>query len=388
MWFVLLLLAAVPVLSSPLPQADEGIRQEYEAGEQALRNGQFAAARKAFLSVLQTYPEDVGARVNLGVVYMREKNWDEALKYLREAEHRAPGIPGIRLNIGLAEYRKGDYAAAIPEFESVVRDQPESTQARRLLGLCYLFVERYKDAAAALEPLWPSANNDLTYLYSLAVAAGNTGQQAVEDRAVARLMEIGKDSPVLHLLRGKAYLAHEQFDLALQEFQAAAQQDPRLPLVHYNLGVVLRRQGHLDEARAQFLQDAAIEPDVALDYDQLGVVAYESQENSAAEANFRKAVNLDARLGTSWFGLAKVLKRENRFPEALKAIHQALQIDSESASAHYLRAQILIAMGDRDKAETDLAAVRRLKAASRDKLEQQFERAKYQDPAIATATNE
>jgi hypothetical protein len=41
------------------------------------------------------------------------------------------------LNIGLAYYRQSEFLKAIPQFESVVRDQPDSFQPRHLLGLCY-----------------------------------------------------------------------------------------------------------------------------------------------------------------------------------------------------------------------------------------------------------
>ena len=52
----------------------------------------------------------------------------------RKAENLDPRMTGIRLNIGLVKYRREDYVGAIPPLESVVREQPNSTQARYLLG--------------------------------------------------------------------------------------------------------------------------------------------------------------------------------------------------------------------------------------------------------------
>src|ERR1700736_3907471 len=73
-------------------------------------------------------------------------------------------IAGVRLNIGLVYYRQNDVRNTIPSFESVVRDAPDSFQARYLLGLCYFFVERYGDAANTFEPLWSQASGQLNYL--------------------------------------------------------------------------------------------------------------------------------------------------------------------------------------------------------------------------------
>ena len=73
---------------------------------------------------------------------------------LHKAQHLAPEMAGVRLNIGLVYYRQNDFRKAIPPFESVVHDAPDSFQARYLLGLCYFFVERYGEAASTLQPLW------------------------------------------------------------------------------------------------------------------------------------------------------------------------------------------------------------------------------------------
>ena len=355
------------------------IRQEYAGGQAALQQGDLAGAEKCFLAVLKLAPDDVGSRVNLGVVCMREKKWPQAIKYLSEAEKLAPRVAGIRLNIGLAHYDAGEYAAAVPAFESVLLDQPGSVQARRLLGLCYLFEERYGEAASDLEPLWPVSNEDLSYLYSLAVAAGNSGQHALEEKALGQLMAMGKDSPLVHLLMGKAYLGHEDYEHALIELRAAEAADAKLPMVHYNLGVVYRHNDELDNARAEFLKDIAVEPGVAFNYDQLGLLASIEGHDHDAEVYFLDAVQRDARLGTSWFGLAKTYKQEKRYPEALKALDRAGDIDPKSASVHYLRAQIFEALGRTGEARTEFALVQRLKKENVDKLEQEVSGAKYRD---------
>ncbi len=362
------------------PGSEAKIREAYEAGERALQQNDLAAAEKSFQRVLGLVPRDVGARANLGVVYMREQKWARALEYLHEAEKLAPQVNGIRLNIGLVYYREGDYKAAIMPFESVLRDQPDSAQARRLLGLCYLFEDRYADAAAELEPLWPSANSDLSYLYSLAVAAGNGERPALEEQAVVRLMEVGKDSPLVHLLLGKAHLAHGDYEHALGELQTAAAGDAKLPMLHYNLGVVYRHTGETEKARAEFLQDAKLEPDVAYNYDQLGLLSSSDGHDHEAERYFSEAVKRDRRLGTSWFGLAKIYKQEKHYPEALKALNEAAALDPQSASVHYLRAQVLTALGRKEEAQTELEAVQQLRKATRDKLEQEISGATYRDP--------
>ena len=113
-------------------------------------------------------------RVNLGVAYMREKRWNDALVELRTAQSLSPDEPGIPLNIGLAYYRKNDYAAAIEPFSASLRLAPQSLQARYLLGLCYFFTNQYKQAVDTLTPLWEKETNNPNYLCVITIAAGKS----------------------------------------------------------------------------------------------------------------------------------------------------------------------------------------------------------------------
>src|SRR6201995_5261105 len=110
------------------PRAEAGAA--FSRGQQALQTGDLSAAEAAFQKVLSIDPQAAPAYANLGVIAMRRKQWDHALTLLQKAEKLDPKMAGIRLNIGLVKYRREDYVGAIPPLESVVRDQPGSTQAR------------------------------------------------------------------------------------------------------------------------------------------------------------------------------------------------------------------------------------------------------------------
>jgi tetratricopeptide (TPR) repeat protein len=373
---------SVAILTAQTSDPDAVRRRAFEAGEAAMHRGQWAEAEKSFLEIVATTPGDVGAHGNLGVIYMREKKWKRALEELHAAEKLAPQIPGIRLNIGLVYFREGDYRNAIAPFESVLREQPDSVQARHLVGLCYMFDERYADATAALEPLWNSSNSDLSYLYVLAVAAGNSGRHDLEEKSLARLLEVGQNSPTLHLLVGKAYLNRGEEDKALAELEQAAQADPKLPMVHYNLAMAHKNKREYDKARDEFLKDIAVEPEVAYNYDELGTMSLAQAQNLEARRYFEQALKRNSRIGTSWFGLAKLDKAEKHYTGALKALDSAGAIDPKSASVHYLRAQVLTRLGRKAEAQTEFATVRRLQSETAGKLERQISGDKYRDPQL------
>jgi tetratricopeptide (TPR) repeat protein len=307
-------------------------------------------------------PKAGPAYANLGVVYMRGKQWAKALQALNEAEELMPNVPGIRLNIGLAYYRQNEFLKAIPPFESVVREQPDALQPRYLLGLCYFFAERWADAAATLEPLWTQESGHLPYLYVLSNAAHRAGQKELDERAAAQLIKLGDGSPEYHLFVGKSHLNLKQYDQALAEFQAAANGNPKLPFVHFNLGLTYLKQQDFEHARDEFLKDAEVEPDLALDYDQLGEVYWLMQDDKNAEKSYREALRRDAHLVNSRMGLAKIYQRQQKYSQALAEIDAADKIDPARSDVHYTRGQVLLHLGRSQESKKELEAAVQLKA--------------------------
>src|ERR1700720_3280520 len=120
----LIVAAAMQVSSKakdrPPPPPSANTQQLFQQGESALKKNDLDLAERSFRSVLAVDPQAVGAYANLGVIYMRRKQWQHALEMLHHAERLAPAMTGLRLNIGLVYYRQGDFKSAIPPFESVV----------------------------------------------------------------------------------------------------------------------------------------------------------------------------------------------------------------------------------------------------------------------------
>lgn len=344
----------------------------YQQGEAALRAGHLDEAERSFRGVLALAPEDAGSRANLGVIYMRRKQWKAALEMLQAAGKLAPQVAGIRLNIGLVYYRQSEFRAAIAPLASVVRDMPNSAQARHLLGLCYFFTEDYAGAVSTLEPLWNSESKDLNYLYVLGISAGKAKRPDLEEKALSQMVAAGANTPEFHLLMGKAHINREEYDQAIVELHAALKADPQLPFAHFNLGVAYLKKQDLSQAESEFLADAALEPDVPYNYDQLGIVYFLQQKNDAAERNLKKALRLDPRLASSHFELARVYQREGKYGQALAEIDSTEKLDSKSYSVHYVRGQILQKLGRMQEARAEMKTVTSMMESLRSKREQEL----------------
>jgi tetratricopeptide (TPR) repeat protein len=366
--------------ASTAPERDP--QHIFASGEKALASGNLEQAELDFKRVLALDPRAAPAYANLGVIHMRRKQWDAALTNLREAEKLAPKLTGIRLNLGLAYYRQGDYRHAIPSFESVVKDVPDSLQARYLLGQCYFFTGRYVEAVDTLEPLWPQQSKDLNYLYVLSTAADKAERKDLGERALARMAEVGGDSPLVHMLVGKAMLNLESYDDAAKELGAAVDADPELPFVHFNLGLLYSKKGDYERAKAEFQKDIALEPDVVFNYDELGNVYFLIGDDSEAEKNYRQALRLDSRMLNPHLGLAKVYQRRGEYQKALDALDRAGKLDPASSRIHYLRGQTLIHIGRKAEGKKEIETSVRMSSAQRDRRQRELENGSVPSPEL------
>ena len=367
------------------PVADSGPADParfFLAGQTALNENRLEEAERDFRQVIALDPKAGAAFANLGVVYMRQKQWTKALEMLGKAQRLMPQVPGIRLNIGLTFYRQNQFLKAIPLFESVVRDQPDALQPRHLLGLCYFFTERWADAANTLEPLWPQESKQLSYLYVLSIAAHRAGLKYLDEKATAQLVKVGEGSPEFHLFMGKAHLNLEQYDLALEDFEAAAKANPTLTFVHFNLGLTYLKKQDYERARDEFLKDAAVEPDLAFNYDELGDVYSLMQQDVDAEKSYREALRRDPRLINSYLGLAKIYQRSKTYPQALSAIDSANNINSNRTDIHYLRGQILLRMGRKEEGQIELETSVRIDDERRSERQKQTENGTLPSPEL------
>jgi tetratricopeptide (TPR) repeat protein len=356
----------------------------FERGESALAKGALDDAEKDFRQVLTLDPKSAAAYANLGVIAMRRKQWTTALTNLHKAETLSPTMTGVRLNIGLAYYRQNDFWHATPAFESVVKDQPDSVQARFLLGQCYFFTERWVEAADTLEPIWPQESNDLTYLYVLGISAEKAERKNLSDRALARLAEVGGDSAEVHLLIGKAKLNLEAYEDAIAELRAAVEANPKLPFAHFYLGLAYSKKGDYEAAKAEFLTDIALEPDMAFNYDELGNVYFLMENDSEAEKAFQKALNLEPKILNSHLGLAKVYQRQEQYEKSLSELAAAGRLDPNSSRIHYLRGQILLKMGRKEEGKKELDTSVAMSSARRDQRQRELEGESIPNPELAS----
>lgn len=133
-----LLLLAFSLASAPAASAQTDAFRYVRQGNRAFMKDDFKGAEKAYLKALQTAPRNGRIRFNLGDTYMAEDNQNEALKQFAEAAKTESNkiVKAMSFhNMGYIHHKNKDYDKAIDYYKEALRNNPNDEDTRYNLAL-------------------------------------------------------------------------------------------------------------------------------------------------------------------------------------------------------------------------------------------------------------
>jgi tetratricopeptide (TPR) repeat protein len=134
-----------------------------------------------------------------------------------------------------------------------------------------------------------------------------------------------------------------QWKDALEAYQRVVTLDPSYAAAWNNLGLLLHRMGHYDEARAAYDTAVAKDPSCAEAAYNLGSLAEDQGDVEGGIAQYRRALEVSPDYADAHFNLAAALARSGRAGEAAVHWQRYLLLDSGSPWAKIARAHLEIA---------------------------------------------
>jgi Tfp pilus assembly protein PilF len=110
---------------------------------------------------------------------------------------------------------------------------------------------------------------------------------------------------------------------------------PHQPRQHYNLGVVLARNGNLDKAIEQYRAALNVKPDYAEAYYNLGNALVRKGDAEDAIDNYRKALQFNPDFFKSYYNIAKILYGQGKISGAIHNYQKALTINKATPQTLY-----------------------------------------------------
>lgn len=365
-------IAKLTILASmALPLCGQAVSEEIakhaQAGQEAERRNDFAAAVREYSYVVNQLPQSAEMQSNLGIALYFDHELTRALAAFHKAMALNSKLIAPHLFSGLALYRLSNPDAAVPELETAASMNPSDAIARTWLGYAYNAQSRYdaalKEFRAASQ--LDSANIDVWY------ALGETELQAGK-KATLHLLALAPDGGRTWQLAGEQAQLQGHPQEALQDFLEALNRRPDVS----ELAPVIRQLGGTVPAAAPKAQPANSQEDAlyheARDAEQQARAAFERvleiapdsyrahqiQANSLtieqrleeAIAEYRTVLKLNPELPEIHETIGKNLLATGKQAEALKEFQAELSVQPNSASVCMYLGQTLLLMGKDDAA--------------------------------------
>jgi len=152
-----------------------------------------------------------------------------------------------------------------------------------------------------------------------------------------------KNVPIILARLGDAYHKTRDYDKAVDCYQKAIQANPSDASVHNNLGNVYAEQGKVAEAQAEFRKAAELDPaGAARYYFNLGATLYNTGKMDDAAEAFKKATELDPTYADAYFWHGQALMGKASMtddgkvvavPGTVEALEAYLKLEPEGKNA-------------------------------------------------------
>ncbi|MFO0994538.1 MAG: sulfotransferase [Hyphomicrobiales bacterium] len=170
--------------------------------------------------------------------------------------------------------------------------------------------------------------------FQLALAKQTAGKSQEAARLYNEVLNADPGNALAYHNLGLILLANSGAGAAIPLFWYAAELKPDLPDAHNSLANALVRIGRLSDAEAEYRKAIELEPQSALFQFNLGNLFHSLGRNEEAEQYLVRAAELDPRYAEPHNNLSNVLRSLNRRAEALEALGRALAINPKFAMAH------------------------------------------------------
>jgi tetratricopeptide (TPR) repeat protein len=329
-------------------------------------------SENALIVSSKAHPTDPVPLARLGLLEAHQGHLPQAIVFYRKAMALKPNMPGLRLNLGLALFKDGQYKEAIQIFTSLLKSQPSSSPEKQrlnvLVGMSHYGLAEY---AAAVPYLKQAADHDpqnLPLLLTLAHSCLLSRQYPCVLDAYHRMIAQNAESAEADMLVGEALDEMKDTNGATREFRAAVQANPKEPNAHFGLGYLLWTQLQFQEASQEFQAELENTPDYSKAMLYLADSDMKLNKNEEARPLLEKVVVMEPTNSMGLLDLGIVYAESNRKEDALREFKAAAALTPDDVNVHMWLGRLYRSTGNASEAKIEFDKAKSLNRSTHDAL--------------------
>jgi len=312
--------------------------------------------KRLLQDIVKKAPDYLPTWIALAQLAAAEKKYADGVTLLGNVLSRDPqNLEGLLLK-GRLEMQQGETAQAINDFEEMAKVFHQVPVVYYQLALARLANNESDKAIDNLNQalnLNPKFAEAIQLLAEIQIRNGNVAP------AIVSLQQLTQQQPQIvpaQLLLAEAYRVHGSLDSAVQiyrELEKAYPKNPQIPLL---LGTALLQQKNNTEARVEFDQALKLAPGYLPALEQ--VVNLDLTENQYADAQQRvqQQIGQNPKAAEFQLLLANVLIARGDTNQAESTLLKAIELQPDSQQAYLMLAQLYTASNQNQKALAELRA--------------------------------
>jgi tetratricopeptide (TPR) repeat protein len=334
------------------------VQDHLQRAQEALKVNDPDTAIREYQAALQSDPNNINARANLGVIaFIHGQNADAAEEF-RQVLKLEPALWKVQAMLGMCEKRLGHLASARTWLENSFPhlEEPKlKTQVGLELAELDYQVGELGKSAEVVNTLWQLDPKNLDVLYSAYRTYSDLAGSALN--AIALL---DPDGARMHLIIAEHLINEGDRDGAIVQYKKVLQLAPKMAGAHFELGEALLQKSNTlrerEEAEEAFKAELALNPGDVNAQCRLGDL-YLSAGNTKLDDAYRsyaRALQLQPNFANAQLGMGKVLIRSGKNQEAVAYLRESARLDPVDSTAHYLLAQTYRRLGQTPDAEREI----------------------------------
>ncbi|PYV43619.1 MAG: hypothetical protein DMG06_09950 [Acidobacteria bacterium] len=354
-----------PQALSPLRKAWEQKPGSYEVGMYLALSHylikQYSESEHVLTAIQPGPNPPLDYRILLGSVYARLGRWQQAQQELEKAIRQSPNRADGYLNLGLFYLERGD--------QQLSMEMLEKGSGMMVKGTKLLYSMHDRDSCDGLAPPTVIRNRDSLKgeFYSKLARTLQHTEQRSSALEIYRLA-LSVDNSAAPAYAGIGHICWELDSpvVARSFLQKGLELHPNNADLHFSLGLLLQSLGQIDESIRHYQKAIELqEPNApALHWTQLGTaqLAGAKENEIAAEASFRRALERDPGFAQAHYELGKLYFQRREFDQAEQSFENAVRYDPQLLRAYYQYGLTCIRNGKSEKGRMLLNTFNRKRA--------------------------
>jgi len=201
-----------------------------------------------------------GALLNLGKVLEWAGKFDEAYRAFQGAQKILGPDPVIYDRLGGSAFSRGDYDDAVRYMREALEHYPQMTELHANLAMA---LAKQGETDEAMQEYWAELQLDPTSSFAHAGLAGLLEKAGDDDAALEHYnfaLQFRPDNEYALLKTAFLLIRHKRYDEALTRAQKAMQVNPKQYRAHNAIGLIMQMRGNTEQAIRHYNEALRLQP--------------------------------------------------------------------------------------------------------------------------------